>query len=422
MQMFLAECQKFLVAAIVCSSLAPVQAADAWPRFRGPSGDGTATTGGVLPVQWDSQKNISWRRSLPGEGWSSPVVGEGTVYLSAAIPTDDGDATDFDLSLILVDAESGEIQRVSRLMRQDVDDAAEIHSKNSHASPTPILAGERVYVHFGYQGTACTSRNGELIWTQRELSFPPVHGNGGSPILVDDKLVFTCDGGDDPFIVALNAKDGSVAWRTPRPVDAARKFSFCTPTRITVNGKDQIVAPGSDCVVGLDPNSGDVIWEVRYDGYSVIPKPVFNGEYIFVATGFNRPKLMAIRPEGHGDVTESHVAWEFGRGVPKTPSVIVYEGMTFLVSDDGIATCLDATSGEVLGQQRLGGSYSASPLLVGDRLYFTSESGVTTVVKASPDLEKIAENDLGERTLASLAAADGAIFLRTAEALYRIED
>jgi len=410
-----------VVASVCLVSIASVAAAtDPWPRFRGPSDDGIAQTT-TAPTTWDRQTNIAWRTELPGQGWSSPVIGDAVVYVSAAIPRSDDPASDYDLALILVSVESGEVIRVSNLIAQEGESAAAIHKKNSHASPTPLVDGERVYVHFGHQGTVCTDRKGDIIWIDRDHSFPPVHGNGGSPVLVDGKLIFTCDGSDDPYVLALDARTGKEVWRTPRPVDAPRKFSFATPTVIDSPDGPIVIAPGSDSVQALDPASGETRWWVRYDGYSVVPKPVVSEGRILVATGFGPTKLLAIRPGGSGEVTASHVDWEVGKGIPKTPSVLAHDGLVYLVSDDGIALCIDAKTGENVWRSRLGGNYSASPILVGDKLYFSSEEGVTTVIRAGREFEKLASNDLEEATLASPAAAENALFIRTAAALYRIE-
>jgi len=410
-----------VVASVCLVSIASVAAAaDPWPRFRGPSDDGIAQTT-TAPTTWDRQTNIAWRTELPGQGWSSPVIGDAVVYVSAAIPRSDDPASDYDLALILVSVESGEVIRVSNLIAQEGESAATIHKKNSHASPTPLVDGERVYVHFGHQGTVCTDRKGDIIWIDRDHSFPPVHGNGGSPVLVDGKLIFTCDGSDDPYVLALDARTGKEVWRTPRPVDAPRKFSFATPTVIDSPDGPVVIAPGSDSVQALDPASGETRWWVRYDGYSVVPKPVVSEGRILIATKFGPTKLLAIRPGGSGEVTASHVDWEVGKGIPKTPSVLAHDGLVYLVSDDGIALCIDAKTGENVWRSRLGGNYSASPILVGDKLYFSSEEGVTTVIRAGREFEKLASNDLEEATLASPAAAENALFIRTAAALYRIE-
>ncbi len=410
-----------LAFALISSLTSTAFSKDPWPAFRGPDGNGIADNAANPPSHWSAKENIDWRTELPGEGWSSPVVGSrGRIYLSAAIPTAKN-SKEYDLSLLIVDESTGILLDQVVLMRQTVARPARVHKKNSHASPTPVLSKDWVFVHFGHQGTACASRDGGRLWTNRDLFFQPTHGNGGTPILVDDLLVFTCDGDKEPKIVALDTRDGHVVWQTPRPIKATKTFSFCTPTLIEVNGRQQIIAPGSDNVLALDPKTGRIIWDVRYDGYSVVPKPVFDDGLVFLSTSFDSSKMLAIRPDGRGNVTDSHVEWQQNKFVPKTPSMIAHEGRIYSVSDNGIMTCVDAASGDIVYRERLGGNFSASPILVGDRLYFTSEEGVTTVVKTGDRFRKIAENDLGERTLASMAVSGDALIMRTADALYRIK-
>src|SRR5262249_38284452 len=163
-----------------------------------------------------------------------------------------------------------------------------IHGKNSHASPTPLTDGQRLYVHFGHQGTACLDLDGKVLWRNTDLRYRPVHGNGGTPILVDEALVFSCDGGDVQFVVALDQATGKVRWKIDRKTGAFKKFSFGTPLLITVDGKPQIVSPGSGVVCAYDPKTGREIWRVRYDnGYSVVPRPVYGHGLVFVATGYD---------------------------------------------------------------------------------------------------------------------------------------
>ncbi len=400
--------------------------AESWTAFRGPSGDGIVPGNPELPLEWSVDKNIQWRTELPGNGWSSPVEANGRVYITTAIPKEDSKEsngkTEFTLALLIVDANSGKLIRNVAVMDQTSDRSPKIHAKNSHASPTVIVDKGRVFVHFGYQGTACLTIEGELVWINRELYFSPQHGNGGTPILVDNHLIFTCDGDKEPKVVALKADTGKLAWQTLRLVFAIRTFSFCTPTLIEVDGEKQVIAPGSDCVFALDPKTGETIWDVRYDGYSVIPKPVFHRGLVFVSTSYDSSKLLAIRPTGKGVVTDTHVEWQSNKSVSKTPSMIAHDGLVYWVSDDGIAICVEAESGKLVYRERLGGNFSASLLMSGDRIYFTSEEGLTTVVKAGRNFEVLAKNDMAERTLASLGVVDQSILLRTADALYRITE
>ncbi len=409
------------IAALVSGESAIAE--ESWSEFRGPNGDGVTSI--ELPVQWSRDAGIIWRTELLGSGWSCPVVLGDKVFLTTAIPKDEASAEvkkggEFTLSLLTVDATSGKLLKNVPIMDQTADRTPGVHSKNSHASPTPIVDGDRIYAHFGYQGTACLTLDGEILWVNRDLYFKPTHGNGGTPVLVDNHLIFTCDGDKEPKIVALDAKTGAVAWQTPRPVEAKKTFSFCTPSVIEVDGKKQVICPGSDCVLALDPATGETIWDVRYDGYSVVPKPVYDRGIVFISTSFDNSKLLAIRPTGSGVVTDTHVEWTLDKSIPKTPSMIAHEGLVYCVSDDGIALCVDGATGDVVYRQRLGGNFSSSPLLAADKLYFTSEEGVTTVVRAGREFEELARNDLGERTLSSLAVVENSILLRTASALYRI--
>ncbi|MEZ6088932.1 MAG: PQQ-binding-like beta-propeller repeat protein [Pirellulaceae bacterium] len=405
-------------------SIRDALADDAALQFRGTDGTGIVKSA-TLPTNWDRDTNIAWRTELPGEGWSSPVVSDGRIYLTAAIATQAEETASsdqaYDLALLILDADNGELLARKDLIHQTAAELKKIHSKNSHASPSPLVAGNRVFVHFGHQGTACTDLLGNTVWVNRDLSFNPVHGNGGSPILVGDHLIFTCDGANSPYVAALQADTGKLAWKCQRPVDATKKFSFCTPSEIVVDGKTQVVAPGSDCVLGIDPVDGSIIWQVDYDGYSVVPKPVYADGRLFVCTGYDRGGILAIDPTGKGNITQSHVLWRIDNGAPKTPSVLAKNDLLFMINDGGVALCLDAATGETIWKERIGGKYSASPVMSGDKIYFTSEEGKTTIVQAGREFKQIATNDLQERTLASMAAVGDAIFLRTAKALYRIE-
>jgi outer membrane protein assembly factor BamB len=364
---------------------------------------------------------VVWKTEIPGEGWSSPVLYRDKLFLTAAVPQGEEGAADYSLRVLAIDPNTGENLWNVEVFRQEAEDAPRIHRKNSHASPTPIAAGDRLYVHFGHQGTACLDLQGNVVWRQTSLSYRPVHGNGGSPILVDGRLVFSIDGAEQTKVVALDAETGQVAWQTDRGSTATKKFSFSTPLAIEVAGRTQVISPGSDMVCAYDAASGAEIWRVLYDGYSVIPRPVFGHGLVFVCTGYNRPSLMAIDPRGEGDVTDSHVRWTTKKSVPHTPSLLLVEDELYMVSDRGIASCLDARTGEVHWTDRVDGNYSASPLYADGHIYLQNEQGLATVLRAGKEFEKLATNSLEERTLASYAVADSALFIRTAGHLYRIE-
>jgi outer membrane protein assembly factor BamB len=301
--------------------------------------------------------------------------------------------------------------------------APAIHTKNSHASPTPLIESGMIYVHFGHEGTACLDLTGKVVWKDRTHSYAPVHGNGGSPILFAGLLIFSCDGAEDPYVVALDAKTGKEKWKFSRSSDSKNKFAFSTPTIIDVNGAQQLITAGAGVVNALDPRTGEEIWQVRYgDGYSVIPKPLLGQGLLYIATGYNSPTVIAIRPEGaRGDVTDSHVVWTVKKAAPHTPSLLLIGDELYMVSDKGVATCLDANTGREHWSERIGGGYSASPLYADGKIYIQSEEGPALVLRPGKKFEKIADTGFKERTLASYAVGKNALFVRTEQNLYRVE-
>jgi outer membrane protein assembly factor BamB len=290
--------------------------------------------------------------------------------------------------------------------------------KNSFASPTPVVEGDRVYVHFGASGTAALTSAGEIVWKTR-LPYDSQHGNGGSPVLYGDLLIINCDGSDTAFVVALDKRTGKVRWKTERrqPWDQA----YSTPLVIQVGDRDEVVSVGAYRAAAYDPQSGKEVWRVSYrDGFSNVPRPVYGHGLVYIATGFQEPSLLAVRADGAGDVTKSHVVWTLRRAAPLTPSPLLVGDELYVVSDIGIASCLDATTGEVHWLQRLGGNYSASPIFADGRIYFLSEEGMAIVIAPGKEFRRLAMNQLDGAALASIAVSGGSIFIRTDSHLYRI--
>lgn len=415
---------------VLCAGLIGTTSAVAqdWPIFRGPTGDGHVAAKN-LPLKWSSTENIAWHVDLPGKGWSSPILVAGKLYFTAAKVIGDGKESDpkanRQLTTVCLDAATGKTLWDVMVFDQSGEKApGSIHQKNSHASPTPVFHEGKLYVHFGHQGTACLDLNGKKVWENRQLNYQPQHGGGSTPIIVDGKLIFTCDGREEQYIAALRISDGQVAWKFKRPTNARQKFSFCTPECITVNGKKMVITPGADIVNALDPATGNEIWHVNYEGYSVVPKPVYGNGLVYVASSFDTPDVLAIKPDGKGDVTATHVAWQVDskKRPPCTPSMILDGKNLFWVSDGGLASCVDALTGESLWCERVGKGFSASPILADGKLYFLDEAGLCTVVEASRTFKVLAENKLeNERTLASLAATEGTLFLRTETGMYCIK-
>jgi outer membrane protein assembly factor BamB len=390
---------------------APSLHAQEWPQFRGPDGQGHSSERG-LPTEWSESKNVAWKVAVPGRGWSSPVVADGKVWLTTATQA----GRDSSLRLLSFDAATG---------RQSVDvevfrlkNSTLLNPKNSHASPTPIVEGDRVYVHFGAQGTAALSTTGEMIWKARQL-YESQHGNGGSPILFGDLLIFSCDGFDEAFVVALDKRTGKTRWRTSRPQPWSQAYS--TPLAIHAADRDQIVSVGAFHTVAYDPQNGKEIWRVDYpEGFSNVPRPVFGAGLVFITTGFQQPSLLAVRPDGNGDVTKSHVAWTLSRAAPLTPSPLLVGDELYVVTDAGIASSVDARTGAIHWQHRLGEGVSASPVLADGRIYFLDEEGRTTVIAPGKTFQQVAMNVLEGPTLASMAVASQSFYIRTATHLYRI--
>ena len=383
-------------------------AAEDWPEFRGPDGQGHSTEKG-LPISWSENSNVAWKTAIPGLGWSSPVIRGDRIWLTTAL--DEGRS----LHALCLNRNNGEILQNIEVFHKD--NPLRIHTKNSHASPTPILENDRVYVHFGTNGTACLTADGKILW-KTELPYQHGHGSGGSPALVGDLLIINCDGTDVQYVAALDKLTGSIRWKRSRQ----GRMAYATPLAIRVNGVDQVVSPGADRVVAYNPRNGEEIWWARYDGYSLVPRPVYGAGLVFVCSGYDSPTLFAVRPDGSGDVTESRVVWTLKRAAPLNPSPLLIDDALYIVNDKGIASCLEAKTGKVRWQERLNGEFSASPLYADGRIYLLNEEGETTVITPGSEFRKLACNSLEGRTLASLAVSDRAIYLRTDHHLYRIQE
>jgi outer membrane protein assembly factor BamB len=382
-----------------------------WPEFRGPTGQGHSSDQG-LPLDWSESHNIVWKREVPGRGWSSPVVDGNRIWLTSAVKTPDGAS----LRALAWAVDTGALVLDVEVFRSRRGDA--LNPKNSLASPTPIVAGDRVYVHFGQDGTAALTTGGEIAW-KTQLRYESQHGSGGSPVLYRDLLIVNCDGADDAYVAALDVKNGKVRWRAQRrmPFDQA----YATPLVIRAGERDQVISPGAHRAVSYDPLTGREIWRVGYaDGFSNVPRPVAGHGFVYIATGFQQPALLAVRSDGSGDVTRSHLMWKVTRGAPLTASPLLVGDELYFVSDGGILSAVDARSGEPLWQHRLEGSFSASPVFVSGRIYLQSEDGITTVVAPGRVFRQLATSRLDGATLASPAVAERSFFIRSDRHLYRI--
>jgi outer membrane protein assembly factor BamB len=417
-----------------------IQAGD-WPQFRGPGGQGLASGAG-WPLRWSERENIVWKTPIPGRGWSSPVVSGQRVWLTTALDTPaDGEvakrvlaqkgkdvpgplvASHVTLKAVCVDLESGRALKDVTVL--EVDGPVVICSTNTYASPTPVLEAGRLYCDFGSMGTACLdAESGEVLW-RRRLPVDHQVGPGSSPVVHGRLLVLVRDGIDAQYLIALDKATGETAWKQQRPAIGAASPSFCkafsTPLVLEFERREQLISTGARWIVSYEPATGKELWRVDAGfSFSNTTRPVAGGGLVIAGTSFPASLLRAIRPGGSGDVTATHVQWQHQRAVPKQSSPLLAGEELYLVADNGIASCLDPRSGAVHWTQRLPGGYSASPVFAEGRVYCFSEDGRTTVLRAGKEYEKLAENQLDGRTMASPAFVDQAIVLRTERNLYCI--
>ncbi len=393
-----------------------------WPQFRGPDGQGHSSSKNV-PVTWSETENVTWKVPLPGSGWSSPSVKGEQIWLTTA--TDEGHS----LRAIALARASGEILHNVEVFQ--LENPGSIHPNNSHASPTPVVEDDRVYVHFGAHGTACLATDGRVIWKTHELKYSHAHGPGGSPVVWKDLLIINCDGTDVQYVVALDKRTGEVRWKRDRAhVSEARRtgklevpMAYCSPILIDVGGQTQLVSLGSDAIVAHNPESGDELWWFTFSGYSNVSRPVYSDGMIFFASGFGTPILHAIKANGRGDVTDTHKVWSTSKAgvIPLDVSPLVVGSELYTISDSGIAVSYDAASGKQHWQKRLTGKFWASPVDADGRIYCLDEGATTTVLAPGTVFETLATNKLDGHAQASPAIVDGVIFLRTDTHLYRIE-
>jgi outer membrane protein assembly factor BamB len=418
---------KLALALILSLSLLTVHAAGDWPQFRGPDGDGHSDARG-LPLIWSEGQNVVWKTPIHDRGWSSPVILGNQIWVTTA--TEDGRR----LFAVCIDRETGRVIRDLKLF--DVPRPQYAHPFNSYASPTPVIEPDRVYVTFGSAGTACIdTKSFRVIWERRDIECNHFRGPGSSPIIFRDLLIMHFDGSDQQFVIALDKRTGRTVWRTKRSIDfqdlepngkpaADGDFrkAFSTPQVALINGRWELISLGSKAAYSYDPLTGKELWRVEErEQHSASTRPVLGLGMIFYPTGFSAGQLFAVRTGGNGLITSTHVAWKTNRGVPSKPSILLVDDLIFMISDAGVASCLEAKTGEQIWQKRIGGEYSASPIYADGRIWFFSEEGKTTVISAGRRFEEAAVNQLDDGFLASPAVAGRAFFLRTRTNLYRIE-
>ncbi|MEC9035347.1 MAG: PQQ-binding-like beta-propeller repeat protein [Verrucomicrobiota bacterium] len=392
-----------------------------WSQFRGPEGNGHVKSKS-LPMEWSETKNISWKTAIHDRGWSSPVIWNNQIWMTTA--TKDGKK----LFAICVDKMTGKILHDLHVF--DVSSPQAITIDNTYASPTPVIEEGRVYVHFGTYGTACiNTSDGNIIWARRDLKCDHEKGAGpaSSPFLFNDYLIFNVDGRDVQYVIALDKRSGKTAWKTNRSIDFSnvqvnQRKAYGTPLVIPRGKEVQMVSIGAKGVFSYDPRNGKELWKALHRGWSIAPRPVYSEGLVFTLIDRDRPELWAIRSDGNGDVTDSHIAWKSSKRMPPRSSPLIVGELLFVVDRNGYISCLESKTGKVYWQERMKGSFSASPIHTNGLVYFFNEDTVCTIIKPERKLKVVATNKLANEQLMATPAIDGnSIYIRTAKNLYKIK-
>jgi outer membrane protein assembly factor BamB len=406
----------WLTIGVVVMASTPVAAED-WPGWRGPRGDGTSLET-AAPVKWSSIDNVAWKTAIPGIGHSSPVVHGDRVFVTCCIEKEQQRV------LFCLDRKSGDILWHRVVVTAPLEPK---HKLNSFASCTPACDGKYVWVAFLALPdivVVCYDRAGKEVWRKSPGKFRSQHGFCSPPILYKDMLILNADQ-DAPkdgqaYLVALDQATGAERWRADRP---NRIRSYCAPLIVKAADKMQMVLSGCNCVASYDPDTGKQHWIIDGPTEQYVASPIFADGLFFLTAGYPTYHNMAIRPDGTGNVTNTHVAWHektVARKAAYVPSPITDGKHFYVVSDAGWLNCLETQTGKRLYFEQLGEHHSASPVLVNGRLYFPADNGTTFVVKPGPTFELVARNDLGEECYASPAFSRGQLFLRTAAHLFCI--
>ncbi len=407
---------------IVFSTSSLLHAGEQWNQFRGPEGNGHALTKN-LPLKWSETEHVVWKTKIHDRGWSSPVIWHNQVWVTTS--TQNGHK----LFAVCVDRKTGKV--IHDIHVFDVDQPQRLAAGNSYASPTPVIEEGRVYLHYGTYGTACLdSSSAKILWTRRDLKCDHEDGAGpgSSPMIVGNQLIMNFDGRDVQYMIALDKTNGKTLWKADRSEDYSKipihqRKGYTMPLLIPRGTNKQLVSPGGRAIYSYNSETGEELWKIRHRGWSMAPRPIYGKGLVFVVMDYDRPELWAIRPDGNGDVTDSHVAWKATRGVSARSSPVLVNDLIFMVTNRGAISCLEAETGKQVWKNRLPGNYSASPIYASNRIYFSNEESVTTVIEPARTFKVLAENRLEkEELLASPAVAGNALFIRTEKHLYRIEN
>ena len=426
---------RFSLAAVTLFASSVLLAADSWPGFRGPTGDGHAPN--TKPVtQWSEKENVRWKTAIHGRGWSSPVVLGDQVWVTTADEVTGGKSIpkkgappanpvkEASFFAVCVDRVSGKVVHDVKLRTEQ--NPAYSHPFNSYASPTPFIEPGRLYAHFGSHGTFCVNTaTGKKLWERLDLKCDHFRGPGSSPVVYGDLVYLIFDGFDVQYVIALDKATGETKWKSDRKIKYSSNNgdtykAYATPALITVGGKDYLVCPSAECTIAYDPKTGAELWRFTHGGMNGSIRPILAGGLLYLNSG-HTGKLFALKPDGlSGAVPKEAVVWQAGRDVSVRPSPLVANGLLFMASDKGIGTCWDAKTGKEVWRERLDGEFTASPVLAGGNVYFCNQSGKTFVVKADREYTPVAVNRLTDGFMASPAVVGNDLILRTKSHLYCI--
>ena len=414
----------------VCATWSAGSEFENWPGWRGPRGDGTSREANV-PTHWNglTGENIAWKTEVPGIGHASPIVWEDHIFTVSCL------TESLERVLLCFDRQSGELRWQQTVIRSPLERK---HHLNSHASGTPATDGERVYVAFldvseqrfgpeddprrrgvpiGRMVVAAFDFAGNRHWQVEAGDFSSVHGFRSDPVLFEDLVIVNGDHDGESYLVALDRATGETVWEVAR---WHQTRSYVTPLIREIDGRAQMVLSGSQHIASYDPRTGDMHWWIEGPTQQFVASLVYDGQLFYMTAGFPTYHVMGIRPDGSGDVTDSHVQWHSTQARCYVPSPVVIAGRLLVTDDRGTVNCFRARDGERLWRERLARGYSASAVTADGRAYLVADEGVTTVLRPADRLEILAENPLGENVYASPAISQGQIYLRGERHLYSI--
>jgi len=425
-----------ILATLALATVASAQEAPApfWPSKGGPTQNGIVPAAEAvrLPLEWDeaSGKNITWKTPIEGEGHSTPVIGGDHIWFTAA--TKDGKQQ----YLYGIDRKSGKV--IHHLLMFENPTPEELGNPlNNYAAPSPFLEADALYVHFGTYGTARVDpATGKKVWERRDINARHYRGPGSSPVVHGDLLYLTFDGIDQQFVTALDKKTGATVWITNRTTDYGdldkdgkptrdgdMRKAYHTPAVFEMGGVEVLVSVGSRAAFGYEAKTGKELWTVRHGGFNAAIRPLRFENVLVLNTGSERAHTVGIRIDDQmkGDITESHTLWDREKRNASESCSLLVDGRLFQVTRGGVVSCTDAKTGQDIWEDRFEGQHLPSPIVAGERIYFCNDRGDCTVIRATDKFEVLARNKLADGMTSSPAVADGALFLRSKTALYRIE-